>query len=218
MLLNANSPAFQKARRSNMAAIEPFKDFELHHAADAATIEKYTNVLPPALINVWKEYGFGTFAKGFMRTINPDEYQELLNETYIKESKPIPVFTTALGDIITWDDFPRVDGKIYCFEMVYYRYGNRSMIQAEWALDRDDFFTEDLTMSDIYKNVFFWGPYMEALKVHGVVPKYDECYGYVPLLGLGGKETVKNLQIVKIKEHIMLIKEMVGPVIKKAKA
>jgi hypothetical protein len=195
-----------------MAAIEPFKDFELHHAADAATIEKYTNVLPHALINVWKEYGFGTFAKGFMRTINPDEYQELLNETYIKESNPIPIFTTALGDIIVWDDLFTVHGRMHCFETVFYRDGNTCFISPEDNLDGDDLFSEDLTMSDFYKNMLFWGPYMEALKVHRVVPKYDECYGYVPLLGLGGKETVKNLQIVKIKEHIMLIKEMVGPV------
>ena len=32
---------------------------------------------------------------------------------------------------------------------------------------------------------------------------FDECYGYVPLLGLGGSEKVDNLQKVKIKEHII---------------
>jgi hypothetical protein len=40
---------------------------------------------------------------------------------------------------------------------------------------------------------------------------YDECFGYVPLLGLGGFERVKNLQKVKIKEQLMLITELLGP-------
>ena len=83
-----------------MALIKPFADFELHQAADSAVIEKYTNVLPHALINIWKEYGFGSFAKGFLKTINPYEYLGLLNETYITDQNPIPIFTTALGDIL----------------------------------------------------------------------------------------------------------------------
>lgn len=39
---------------------------------------------------------------------------------------------------------------------------------------------------------------------------YDECFGYVPLLGLGGPEKVENLQKVKIREHIELISQLVG--------
>ena len=42
--------------------------------------------------------------------------------------------------------------------------------------------------------------------------EYDECFGYVPLLALGGKESVNNLKKVKILEHIALIAEMTGEV------
>ena len=196
-------------------AIKPFADFKLHKPADGAVIEKYTNVLPHALINIWKEYGFGSFAKGFLKTINPDEYQELLNKTYIKDTKPIPIFTTALGDILTWDYdfFGKEREKCHCINIVYYRDGDDCIVSPVTSLDDDDFFSEELTDSDTYKSDFFWGAYLEAVKVHGTtIPEYDECYGYVPLLGLGGKETVNNLQIVKIKEHIMLIKEMMGAI------
>ena len=64
-------------------AIKPFEDFVLHATPNGNIIEKYTNILHHALIDVWKNYRFGSFAKGFLRTINPEEYQELLNETYI---------------------------------------------------------------------------------------------------------------------------------------
>ncbi len=53
--------------------------------------------------------------------------------------------------------------------------------------------------------------YMEAEKKLGKL-KHDECFGYVPLLGLGGSEKVQNLKKVKIKEHIELISQMVGKI------
>ena len=37
---------------------------------------------------------------------------------------------------------------------------------------------------------------------------FDECFGYVPLLQLGGSEKVENLKKVKIKEHLELITKM----------
>ena len=42
--------------------------------------------------------------------------------------------------------------------------------------------------------------------------KQDECFGYVPLLGLGGSEKIDNLRKVKIREHIELIAKMTGKV------
>jgi len=196
-----------------MPTIKPFADFKLFKAADNAIIEKYTNVLPQALIDIWKEYGFGSFAKGFLKTINPDEYQELLNETYISDCNSIPIFTTALGDILVLEDYI-IDNENNGYLMTIVRYGKGEAlgILPVESLDDDDFFTGVLTNSNSYKNRLFWGDYIEAVKKYGTIPEYDECYGYVTLLGLGGERTVKNMQIVKIKEHIMLIKEMVGPV------
>ncbi|MFR5684003.1 MAG: T6SS immunity protein Tdi1 domain-containing protein, partial [Clostridia bacterium] len=40
--------------------------------------------------------------------------------------------------------------------------------------------------------------------------EFEECFGYVPLLALGGNETVDNLKKIKTKEHIEVIIEMVG--------
>ncbi|MBP1995846.1 hypothetical protein J2Z66_007488 [Paenibacillus eucommiae] len=34
---------------------------------------------------------------------------------------------------------------------------------------------------------------------------FDESFGYVPLLGLGGAEKVENLQKVKLKEHTSIV-------------
>lgn len=41
---------------------------------------------------------------------------------------------------------------------------------------------------------------------------FDECFGYVPLLGLGGAERPENLEKVKIKEHIQTITATMGQI------
>ena len=43
--------------------------------------------------------------------------------------------------------------------------------------------------------------YIEAVQTWGNI-KFGECFGYIPLLGLGGSEEVKHLKKVKIREHI----------------
>ena len=44
------------------------------------------------------------------------------------------------------------------------------------------------------------------------IPAYDECYGYVPLLSLGGAEKPENLQKVKLREHLDIMYQMQGGV------
>ena len=170
-----------------MPQIKPFADFKLHKPADSATIEKYTNVLPHALINIWKKYGFGTFAKGFLKTINPDEYQDLLDETYISDKNPIPIFTTALGDISVLRVEYSEEKKWFNIDIVYYRRSKDRLVFPVKNLDDDDFFREELADINTYKNVFYRGDYLNAVRLHKTIPEYDECYGYEPLINLGGK-------------------------------
>ena len=59
---------------------------------------------------------------------------------------------------------------------------------------------------------FEYKQYLEAIEKHGVL-KYNECFGYVPLLALGGAKRVENLDIVKIREHILVIVALAGPIV-----
>lgn len=55
-----------------------------------------------------------------------------------------------------------------------------------------------------------WQPYPEALKQYNELD-YEECFGYTPLLGLGGAKS-RELKKVKLKEHILIITSFMGPV------
>lgn len=65
---------------------------------------------------------------------------------------------------------------------------------------------------DYFLEKYFQIPqYIEAVNKLGKLEQ-DECFGYVPLLGLGGSEKIQNLKKVKIREYIELISQLVGKI------
>ena len=131
------------------------KDYVKFRDIDVSRIEQCKGRLPEELFDFWREFGLGTFYNGYLKAIDPNEYIELVQQSYFDGEVTIPIFATAFGDIITWED----------------------------------------------------KKYNAAVKKYGEL-EYDECFGYVPLLALGGKESVKNLKKVKMREHIALIAEL----------
>ena len=47
-------------------------------------IKQYETVLPDKLIAIWKEYGYGELLDGYLRIINPNDYQQLICDTYFR--------------------------------------------------------------------------------------------------------------------------------------
>ena len=57
-----------------------FENFRMNCKASDEIISKYESILPKEILNVWKEYGFGTILDGYLKIINPDEYSEILDK------------------------------------------------------------------------------------------------------------------------------------------
>ena len=174
-----------------------FKDFKLYKKVPNEIINKYKDKLGEDVIEIWEKYGFGSTFKGYLKIINPDDLQELLEETYIMPFDDIPVFVTGMGDIITCNSRGS-------FTIADYRHQRINILwtgkEIEWDYFLDDFFQEDY---------WKWNPYFEAVEKYGE-PEYDECFGYEPLLSLGGDESVENLKKVNYKAHIFLMSEFQG--------
>ena len=77
-----------------------FSDFTKHKIVDEDVILKYKDKLPKELIETWKKYGFGSFLNDYLKVINPDDFLDILERSYIRYEQAIPIFTTLLGDII----------------------------------------------------------------------------------------------------------------------
>ena len=85
-----------------------FNDFKLEKKVSNETIEKYKNKVPKELIEVWRKYGFGSLLNGYLKIVNPEDYKEVLVESYIQtEDEPIEftsvIFATGMGDLLIWE-------------------------------------------------------------------------------------------------------------------
>lgn len=74
-----------------------------------------------------------------------------------------------------------------------------------------DLFLMLLKDNSFTKKFFNLEMYNEAVSLYGN-PNYDEYFGFVPILAMGGSEKVESLKIVKAREHIALINELAGSI------
>ncbi|KEZ53658.1 T6SS immunity protein Tdi1 domain-containing protein [Metabacillus indicus] len=180
-----------------------FSDFNKVSEVAERTINKYKDVLPEELIETWKIYGYGTFLNGYLKVINPDEFSSIVSGSYLRSEGTIPIFSTSMGDIIL---FEQDENQEFYVVMINYRKGKTKVIASNYSL-----FLRFLEDDGFRRKVLEWLPYHEAIKEY-LEPAFDECFGYTPILGLGGQEKVENLKKVKLKEHILIINEFMGPV------
>ncbi|MBC1493575.1 DUF1851 domain-containing protein [Listeria booriae] len=163
------------------------------------TMKEYEKLVPQKVISIWNEYGIGSTLDGYLKVIDPKEFNDILEESYVRYDSAIPLFTTAMGDIIVWE-------KNKYLNLLNFRRGIVKVIESGF-----EFFLEDIEDEDFLIEELDWNPYKEASKKLGN-PAYDECFGYVPLLALGGSDKVENLKKVKLREHILLITALTGAI------
>jgi len=179
--------------------MELFDGFNKEMNVEKKIIQQYCEILPQELLKVWEIYGFGSLKDGYLKIINPDNFQEVLKDSYFRSDISIPIFATAFGDIITWEENKYL-------RIVKYNKGVFIGISSGF-----EFFWEDVITKRFQDKFFDIEKYEEAVLRIGKL-EYDECFGYVPLLGLGGNEKVENLKKVKIREHIEIITQLSGKI------
>ncbi len=178
-------------------AYEIFNDFKLDSKVDVKIIEKYEKKLPSELLMVWNKYGFGTIMDGYIKIINPDDYVEILEMSYYASDKAIPIMVTGFGDIIVWESNKYL-------MMIKYKENDLECLSStmEW-------FWDDLMDNEYTGDFFELIQYKKAINKLGELT-FDECFGYTPLLGLGGSKKITNLDKVMIREHIEIITSLMG--------
>lgn len=175
------------------------EDFKKHEEVKQDTINLYNNKIPQNLLGIWCEYGLGSFMDNYIKIINPNDYKELLEDTYFRGKESIPIMVTGFGDIITWEENKYLG-------IVKYRKGTFNIIESGFK-----YFLDDLLDDEFVEDILDNSQYNQAVVNYGAL-NFDECFGYVPLLGLGGSEKVENLKKVKVREHIELITLLVGKI------
>jgi hypothetical protein len=175
-------------------------DFELFEKPRQNIIDEYQNKLPAEILDIWHNYGFGSFLNGYLKIVNPNEYDALLKATWTDyQSGYFVLFATGMGDLL-------VKKSDYLY-FLNFRHNNIEVAAKDYNL----LLNRCLTDEEYLEDELTWVPYKEAALKLGV-PAFDECFGYEPLLAAGGSERVENLKRVKLIEHIALITQFAGQI------
>lgn len=160
-------------------------DFVAHAPVPGEIIEHYRGRVPEELIELWENYGYGTFAHGFLRVIDPKLYEAEVGDCIGKtqgDGIAIPIMVTGLGDLITWEPSAGVVGILY-----------RELRTVGLNTTLDNFlFMVDLDGPEELSDNLHWDIFPEAVTAHGELP-YDQSFIFVPLLSMGGERKVENL-------------------------
>ena len=185
-------------------------DFEKVNDVDPKTIKKYEDMLPPAWIEFWKEYGYGSFMNGYFRVIDPEVYEDFCRESVLMLYKDeiIPVIVTAFGDIIAFITKLKNGEREWSLECIYYRY-----MRSKFLLPSVEYFFEDLCNPEgfAHEEEYTFIKFSEAADILGKI-EYDQCFGYDPILTKRSKEKLSDLLIVDTKDYLRAVFEQNGKI------
>lgn len=161
-------------------------------------IQYYQGKLPDELIELWKEDGWGGYLDGILWTINPKKYEEYLKKWIIINYKAYPFMRTAYGDLlILYKDIKNIIN----VDIIDVRHQTLGMITPNGL---EDFFENKAIRKGKITGKINGLSLLDVSESLGNL-HHDECYGFQPILALGGEEKIENLKIVKFDTHLEIL-------------
>lgn len=155
-----------------LKGISKYKDFVgeygsgiPQHKIDITRLSEYDQYcLTPEVCNFLKEEGVSSFRNGYLWTLDPEDYVDLLNqlldEQLSEDSRSVPFARSAFGDIL----FVR-DNNIYVL--------NSSNRKIDIMTDELEDFVNGYLTDDWFYNTYFNGENIDLLNSSTL--NYDEC-------------------------------------------
>lgn len=176
-----------------------FAEFDAHAPISDDTIAVFEATAPDGAVEMWRTWGAGTIGDdGFVRVVDPQRATDMLEGVIPLPDGAIPMFVTGMADVIAW-----AQGVFIFYKL---RGGTVHLIPENVTLEGLARLLQDGPRLDA---LFERSPYREAAARDGV-PAFEDCYGYVPLLALGGSPASANLRLMGAYEHMAIILELAG--------
>ncbi|HIY65816.1 MAG TPA: DUF1851 domain-containing protein [Candidatus Agrococcus pullicola] len=180
-------------------------DFEKIADVQPEVIDRFEGRIPDDIIELWRNYGYGTFGNGYFRVIDPVQYLDALGVEGLGKKTgdgvTVPVIATAMTDLITWEPNIGMANLRFRDEVVSGAGFEIKNVVAKLKRPRANSVVEAMN----------WAMYPEAVERYGV-PEYGKSFTYVPLRSLGGPGTVETLKINETVTAMQLMIEMQGPI------
>ena len=178
---------------------EKYGNGKKHMSIDDTSLKKYKESLPDDIYSLLEEEGISSYMDNFLWTLNPDDYIKWLNDWVQLDVKCIPFARTALGDVLFFKD-----------NIISVLNSNKGIIS--YVIHRGDWFFNKYLSNDEYLNKKFNKHLYNQLENTKIL-KSDECFGFEPILSLGGDEKSENLKKVKLQEYLYLLSQVDGDLV-----
>lgn len=176
----------------------------IRQAVDDTFIAKYADMSYAGLTTLWQEAGLGSYCNGMLKIINPSDYQDALNSCYVMDYDKsfLPFMCTAFGDVFAYVKNPKLNNYIVYLNI---RYGTYLILPDNLAA----LLNKIIFNQSFLKGWFDLENYSVMQEKLGT-PDFDECFGYSPLLTMGGSENLENIKIVKTLPYIDINTQTIG--------
>jgi hypothetical protein len=168
-------------------------------------IEKYQQILPEFLIEIWNKDGLSSHKDGFFWMVNPDDYTEIINQFIPNNNSLHVLIRTAFGGLIYFDENAKINPKKDKYQ---YNYLCPIFLQVTPLTNNLDVVMNGwLTTEEVYISLMFYNIYKMGRKKLPR-PQPDECFGFSPAIALGGDLYPDNIKLFKIKEHLLFLSQL----------
>lgn len=177
--------------------------FDKQHVPPSS-IDRFRGKLPDQLLEYWQEHGWCGYADGLFWTVNPQEYEPVLeawigDTPFMEQDAYHIIARSAFGALYFWGERTGYALKLSAIGS-YVMPHSPPITSLEKEIQM--FFGGRDRKGNDFDNLF-----APALKKLGRL-KHDEMYGFVPALALGGPATLDHLQKVKAVEHLVLLAQL----------
>lgn len=179
-------------------------------------ISKWRGKLPDQLLTYWKEEGWSGYANGLFWIVNPDDYEDLVDEwledTSLEQIDAFHVIgRTAFGDLYVCGERTGVSMTISCPINTIFALPQdlkpKSQEDRNWSIRS----FIGLSTSECDLKDESGAPLFERACAKLGPLEYDEVYGFEPPVILGGKMRLENLAKLKLDVHLTILRQLAAP-------
>jgi hypothetical protein len=170
-----------------------------------SSIDRYRGKLPDQLLKYWQEHGWCAYADGSFWTVNPEEYESVLDawigDTPFMEQDAYHVIARgAFGHLYFW-------GEKTGYTLLISSVGSFAVPHSPSRAKSSDIAMQRFFGMRTRKGNDFGDFFAPALQTLGVL-RSDEMYGFVPAIAMGGPGHFKHLKKLKAVEHLVFLAQL----------
>ena len=182
----------------------------------ADAIKKWQGKLPEQLLKYWKDEGWCGYAKGLFWFVDPDDYDDLVDEwledTGLEQIDAFHVIArTAFGDLYVCGERSGVSMTISCPINAIFALPKdlkpKNKVDQDWSVRA--FIGLSVSECDL-KDESGRQLFEPALNKLGPLEP-DEVYGFEPAIVMEGKMRLESLAKLKIEQHLTILRQLAPP-------